>query len=180
MKIICLIGPSGSGKSTVGQILRNKGIPEIISHTTRTPRVNEINGDSYYFVSTEVFDQLEFIESVNYAGNKYGTSVKEVNEKSKISNILFTIVTYDGYESFVRKFGKESVFSIYLETDINKCVDRMKNRGDSDKNIIKRIANYKSMDEFETFRKCDFILNNSSDLNSLKRNIDNMLGFIKN
>ena len=47
-----LSSPSGAGKTTlVRKISRNKNYSVSISHTTRSPRPNEIHGKDYYFVS---------------------------------------------------------------------------------------------------------------------------------
>ncbi|KAJ1499007.1 hypothetical protein HMI55_001340 [Coelomomyces lativittatus] len=91
---LIISGPSGSGKSTLLNRLF-KDFPNSfgfsVSHTTRKPRPNETHGIQYFFVDPSTFDSLisqnQFIEHVEYAGNKYGTTfgaVKEVAEKGKI------------------------------------------------------------------------------------------------
>ena len=51
-----LSSPSGAGKTTlVRKISRNKNYSVSISHTTRSPRPNEIHGKDYYFVSKNTF-----------------------------------------------------------------------------------------------------------------------------
>ena len=48
-----LSSPSGAGKTTLTKKIEknNKNFSISISHTTRKPRPNEINGKDYYFVS---------------------------------------------------------------------------------------------------------------------------------
>ena len=54
-----LSSPSGAGKTTlVKKISKNKNFFVSISHTTRLPRPNEINGKDYYFISKNYFKKL--------------------------------------------------------------------------------------------------------------------------
>ena len=63
-----LSSPSGAGKTTLTKKIaeNNKNFVISISHTTRKPRSNEINGKDYYFVNQEEFKLLieksEFLE----------------------------------------------------------------------------------------------------------------------
>ena len=56
-----LSSPSGAGKTTLTKKIaeENSNFSISISHTTRKPRPNEVNGRDYYFVSQEKFDQLK-------------------------------------------------------------------------------------------------------------------------
>ena len=52
--MIILSSPSGAGKTTLVKLLsERKGFVTSISHTTRTPRSNEVDGKDYYFVNIE-------------------------------------------------------------------------------------------------------------------------------
>ena len=55
-----LSSPSGAGKPTLTRKIaaHNTNFTISISHTTRKPRPNEINGKDYHFVSTEEFNKL--------------------------------------------------------------------------------------------------------------------------
>ena len=56
--MLILIGPSASGKTEVAKLLAKKyNITKIVTYTTRAPRVNEVNGVDYNFVSVEEFAQ---------------------------------------------------------------------------------------------------------------------------
>ena len=73
-----LSSPSGVGKTTLTKkIATNKNFVISISHTTRKPRPNEINGQDYYFVDDEKFNSLviknNFFEHAKIFDNYYGT-----------------------------------------------------------------------------------------------------------
>jgi len=96
-KLLVLSGPGGVGKSTVAKKLREAGDFWVsISATTRSPRINEIDGHDYYFVSDEEFSRMinanEFLEWAEFAGNRYGTPLDKVEEALLIGrNVLLEI-----------------------------------------------------------------------------------------
>ena len=57
---IVLSSPSGAGKTTITKKISQKypNIKISISHTTRKPRPNEIDGVDYHFVSNNEFEKL--------------------------------------------------------------------------------------------------------------------------
>ena len=81
-----LSSPSGAGKTTITKKISQKypNIKVSISHTTRKPRPNEIDGVDYHFVSQEKFKKLikenNFYEYAKIFDNYYGTSKKSVNK----------------------------------------------------------------------------------------------------
>ena len=58
--MIILSSPSGAGKTTLTRLLseKNKNLEISISHTTRVPRENEIDGRDYYFTNKDEFKKL--------------------------------------------------------------------------------------------------------------------------
>ena len=84
-KIVIISGPSGSGKTTVCKILeKDQHVKKSVSVTTRPPRYNEKNGESYYFVSTAEFEDMirhnELAEYATYCGYYYGTPLNALKE----------------------------------------------------------------------------------------------------
>jgi guanylate kinase len=96
--MLVLSSPSGGGKTTISKKIQQKyqNFKISVSHTTRKPRPNEIEGVDYFFVSKEKFIQKvennEFYEHAKIFDNFYGTSKKSVLELiNKKNDILFDI-----------------------------------------------------------------------------------------
>ena len=93
-----LSSPSGAGKTTLTKKIaeNNKNFTISISHTTRKPRPNEINGKDYQFISVQEFNALikgnNFFEYANIFKNRYGTLKKTVLKLlSDGKDVLFDI-----------------------------------------------------------------------------------------
>ena len=86
-EIFIISAPSGTGKNTlIREVLDTlDGLEHCISHTTRTAREGEVEGNPYYFVDRETFSRMveeeAFLEWAEYNGNLYGTSVAEVDSR---------------------------------------------------------------------------------------------------
>ena len=80
-----MTGPSGAGKGTLIQLVlpRFPGLAVAVSATTRARRPGEQDGVEYHFLSREDFDARvdagEFLEWVDYVGNRYGTLRSEID-----------------------------------------------------------------------------------------------------
>jgi guanylate kinase len=82
--VFVVTGPSGAGKGTLIQLVLPR-FPELalaVSATTRPQRPGEENGVHYWFLDRDEFDRRvdagEFLESVDYVGNRYGTLNSEI------------------------------------------------------------------------------------------------------
>lgn len=85
IKIIALIGEAGSGKDFLLRCALNKypEYHEIISCTTRPPRMGELHGRNYYFLSDEEFsvaiNEKRMLETASFNGWCYGTSLDSLD-----------------------------------------------------------------------------------------------------
>lgn len=149
--MLVLVGPSASGKTEVANILINEfGMVRMVTYTTRPMRVNEVDGVSYHFVSTEEFLKLkeedEFVETVCYNGNYYGTRKKDVS----LDKIV--ILEPKGLIEFNKKM-KDKIVSFYLEVSEVERINRMIYRQDNMEDINKRIENdriaFKEIDDVD-------------------------------
>ncbi|KAJ6264305.1 hypothetical protein Dda_0450 [Drechslerella dactyloides] len=87
LPIVVLSGPSGAGKSTLLKRLFAKHPDTFgfsVSHTSRNPRDGEEHGKAYWFTTKDDFRKLisegKFIETAEFSGNLYGTSVQAVKD----------------------------------------------------------------------------------------------------
>ena len=157
--MLVLVGPSASGKSAiVKQLVANYNMKKFITCTTRKPRCGEVNGVDYYFFTEEEFSKKyanhEFIETVFYNGNYYGTL------KSEVSDEKVVILEPIGLKSFLSEVS--NIFSVFLKTDENILKDRMLYRGDSVLEMEKRIQNDRILFSDEQLSGVSLILETSN------------------
>ena len=117
--MIILSSPSGAGKTTLTKKIQQKyqSFKISVSHTTRTPRSNEVEGIDYFFVNhTEFKEKIsnnEFFEHAKIFDNCYGTSKKSVNYLlEKNHDILFDI-DWQGTQQ-LSKFKELNLIKIFL------------------------------------------------------------------
>ncbi len=96
--MVILSSPSGAGKTTISKKIQQKyqNFKISVSHTTRKPRPNEVEGVDYFFLKENEFKEKvkdnEFYEHAKIFGNYYGTSKKSVLDLLRNKNdILFDI-----------------------------------------------------------------------------------------
>ena len=99
-KLYVISGSSGVGKGTVINAFmnRNKDFVLSVSCTTRAPRDGEIEGVNYFFVTKEEFTKCiendKFLEWAEFAGNRYGTKRKYIEQwLNEGKNVLLEIET---------------------------------------------------------------------------------------
>ena len=136
--LIILSSPSGVGKTTITKKIQQKYSSFIVSvsHTTRTARSNEVDGVDYHFVKKDEFEDLikkeKFYEYAKIFDNYYGTLKKNVDDNSKIKDILFDI-DWQGTKQ-LSKHKKLKLLKIFLIAE---------NKDELKKRLIKRNQNTK-------------------------------------
>ena len=139
--IVILASPSGAGKTTlVNLISQKKKFINSVSHTTRKPRSNEVNGKHYFFVSGEEFQNLiknnEFLEYAKVFNNLYGTTKKPVLENlEKGNNVIFDI-DWQGTEQIRSQNIKYKIITFFVLPPSKEILyERLTNRDMKDKLI---------------------------------------------
>jgi len=140
--IVVLSSPSGAGKTTlVKKISIENNFKISISHTTRKPRTNEVNGKDYFFVNKEEFKNLvdkgEFLEHAKVFENYYGSTKSKVIERlKKGENVIFDI-DWQGTEQIKKKNLNYKLITFFiLPPSKTELFNRLKNRDMKDKNIV--------------------------------------------
>ena len=138
-----LSSPSGAGKTTLTKKIAQNNSDFIISisHTTRKPRQNEVDGLDYHFVTREKFDELlqknSFFEHANIFNNFYGTLKKPVLESlSAGKNVLFDI-DWQGTQQLKKIKSLSLVTFFILPPNIKLLKERLMNRHKGQENLIK-------------------------------------------
>jgi guanylate kinase len=132
-KLLVVSGPSGVGKSTITNQLRTDDRFWIsVSVTTRTIRTGETNGVDYHFVSDEEFAKMieknEFLEWADFAGAKYGTPRKPVEEALASGKNVILEIELNGARQ-VRKNTKDAVLIFIEPPSWEELTTRLINRG---------------------------------------------------
>ena len=142
--MLVLSSPSGAGKTTLSKkIQQSDNSFEIsVSHTTRNPRPNEVDGVDYHFVSKEKFLKLlqqgMFYEHAEIFGNYYGTSKSSIKKITNNNhNVLFDI-DWQGSQQ-LSKFKELNLVKVFiLPPSKEELEKRLINRNQDDKEAIKR------------------------------------------
>ena len=114
-KMAVLMGPLCSGKSLVKDHLKRKGIPTVSDYITRNPRLNEINGDEYKFVSNSELIALYQTGSLVYI-NDHIHSDMEAPYKSGFPKEPFMDLVEGDLPFFITKtFGGWSKLEDFLQ-----------------------------------------------------------------
>ena len=137
--MVILSSPSGVGKTTITKKLQQKyqNIKISVSHTTRSPRSNEVDGVDYFFVTHQKFKELinenKFYEYAKIFDNYYGTLKKNVDDNITKNDIIFDI-DWQGTKQ-LSQFKNLKLVKIFLIT---------KNKKELKKRLISRNQNSKS------------------------------------
>ena len=181
--MVILSSPSGVGKTTLTKKIQQKfnSFKISVSHTTRPPRSNEVDGVDYNFVSKEEFEYLikekKFYEYAKIFENYYGTLKKNVDNIFKKNDIIFDI-DWQGTKQ-LSNFKNLKLIKIFLITE-NK--QELKNRLlKRDENTIEEVEKrFKSFDEdIKHWNDYDYIVINKN-LDVCFKQIENIIISNKN
>ena len=117
-KLLVLSGPSGVGKGTVvGELeKRRDDICFSVSATTRSPRIGEQDGVSYFFVTKQTFEEMiernELLEYAQFVDNYYGTPRAYVEQKLEEGMNVILDIEVQGARNIVNAFP--DAVSVYI------------------------------------------------------------------
>ena len=163
--LLIISSPSGAGKTTLTHRLLQE-FPELrfsVSHTTRQPRPNEVDGQDYHFVDPQGFRQLidegSFAEWAEVHGNLYGTSLAEIDRARSDGKhgVLFD-VDYQGARQIKEKFP-EAAGVFILPPSMDELRRRLDSRGSDDEESMRRRLQ-KAQEEIEHYPFFDYMIVN--------------------
>ncbi len=164
--LLVLSGPSGSGKGTVSEALlkENKEIVFSTSVTTRTPRPGEVNGENYFFVSVDEFEDMVkndgLLEYAFVHTNYYGTPKEFVFNEIEKGEIVLLEIDVQGALQIKKKY-KEAVFIFLLPPTMDELKQRLIKRDtETEEEINTRFRN--AFKELDFVGEYDFFVVNST------------------
>jgi len=167
--LFIIAAPSGCGKTSLVEALikKTKNLCVSVSHTTRPPRPDEVNGINYYFVSINEFEEMikqnAFGEHAMGFDNHYGSSTKLINEK--LDEGIDVILEIDWQGARQVKENMPNAISIFILPPSNEALlGRLKQRAQDDEiTINKRMSD--AQNQMQHFNEFDYIIIND-DFNS--------------
>ena len=177
--IVVLSSPSGAGKTTlVKKISSDNKFSISISHTTRKPRSQEINGKDYFFISNTEFENLikdqKFLEYAKVFNNYYGSSSDNViNMLNNGENVIFDI-DWQGTQQIKQKKLNYSIFTIFiLPPSKQELLNRLMTRETNNKEVVEeRMKQFKQ--DILHWTEYDFVVIND-DLDNCYSQIINFI-----
>ena len=168
--LFIITAPSGAGKTTLiknviefAQI-NDKKVFMSVSHTTRTPRSNELDGTDYSFISEEEFkskiNDKVYLEHAIVHGNLYGTPKQPIEQHLQNGFKVLLEIDWQGAMEILKTYPDAQ--SIFISPpSIEELHKRLHDRGlDSEEVIAERIDGAKlEMEKSSEFKYQ--IINNS-------------------
>lgn len=164
--LLILSSPSGAGKTTLTRMLLEQ-CPELrfsVSHTTRAPRGNEVDGRDYHFVDRGRFIELVaqgvFLEWAEVHGNLYGTSKAEIERARATAGCTGMIFDIDYQGARQIKAAVPGAVSVFiLPPSLAELERRLRGRGTEDDETRSRRLDNARM-EIEHYAIFDYVILN--------------------
>lgn len=142
--------PAGCGKDTIlEQVLaKEDNVGYSVSATTRAPRVGEVDGTHYFFITRERFEEMiangEVLEYTEYCGNYYGTPRKGVEAMLAEGKDVVLKIEIEGAMN-IKKLFPDCCLVFILPPSMRELERRLRKRGTEDEpTIMRRIAQAKN------------------------------------
>jgi len=163
--LFCVAAPSGTGKSSLVKALLelDSKLAVSVSHTTRKPRGQEVDGREYHFIDEPEFRAMikhgDFIEYAEVHGNLYGTSRKAIEERLQHGQDIVLEIDWQGALQ-IRTLFQHAVLIFILPPSWIELSQRLNRRGEDPADVIAtRMANART--EVAQARHFDFVIINS-------------------
>jgi guanylate kinase len=156
--------PSGTGKTTVVDQLVER-YPQVWrsrSYTSRPPRIGEVEGVDYNFVSRSAFEEMaqrgEFLEWASIFDNLYGTSQRDTGAALSAGIDLVLVIDVQGARQ-VRARKPDAVAIFVMPPSFETLAARLRGRNqDSRESIERRLAQARA--EVSAIDEYDYVVVN--------------------
>jgi guanylate kinase len=160
--IFVFTGPHGAGRKTVADMSGSTlEIKQVISCTTRPQRPTEVDGQDYYFLTTEQFAEAqsrdEFIEISTINDHFYGIRNNDIQRMFSTSGSVYIILNRFGAATLKKLYG-DNVVRIFIYADRDTLEKRMRESGDSENDIQLYLSHYE--DEMAYRDECEHAFEN--------------------
>ena len=163
-QLFVISAPSGAGKTSLVRALleSHPNLTVSVSHTTRSPRAQEVEGRDYYFVTParfqELVDQRSFLEYASVFDHFYGTGRDQIEKKLKQGKDVLLEIDWQGARQVRQAMpGCRSIF--ILPPSRSVLEQRLRERRtDSPATIARRLADASA--DMSHYREFDFVVVN--------------------
>jgi guanylate kinase len=179
--LIVISGPSGVGKDSVLRQMkeRSQSFHFVVTVTNREPRLNEIDGIDYIFVSHEEFHRMidagELLEHALVYGEHKGIPRQQVLDALESGRDVILRIDVQGAET-IRRLAPQAVLIFLTTASEEELYRRLEARKTETPEALKlRIAT--ACEEFKRVDDFDYILVNRD--NNLDETVDAILAIIQ-
>jgi guanylate kinase len=163
-ELFVISAPSGAGKTSLVKalLMARPNLVVSVSHTTRKPRAQEVEGQDYYFVTPtrfhELVDQDAFLEHARVFDNLYGTGRAQIQDKLNAGKDVLLEIDWQGAQQVRRALpGCKTIF--ILPPARSALEQRLRERRtDSAATIARRLADASA--DMSHYREFDFLVVN--------------------
>jgi len=140
--VFVISAPAGTGKTTLVKKLQEEFscVKTTTSFTTRSPRVGEIQGVDYHFISIEEFkkkiDKFEFLEYVELYGDYYGTSKNNIETLQLQGNHVILVIDTQGGLRLKKMIDATLIF--VMPPSLEELAKRLEMRKSETPDVIKK------------------------------------------
>lgn len=179
--LIVISGPSGVGKDALIRRMKERGHPFhfVVTATDRAPRTGEVDGQDYYFVTTDEFERMivddELLEHAVVYGQHKGIPKQQVRQALASGRDVVMRLDVQG-ASTIRQLIPSAILIFLTTSSEEELVERLcRRRGDTPEQVRRRIE--LAREEQMRLPEFDYIVTNPEGL--LDQAVDAVLAIIK-